>query len=170
MGEYESEYGYEDYGTDPGYDPDAIAQQAANDVANAVAPILQQQQNAIAQLTAIGQMQAQKYALEHNDEEQRNAQEAQRIARERVGPGFWDANKDQLADYLDAHEELLPESRLGSAEAIADGLVTAARLYQQDAEKEAAAANRRLQDKHLAEMKGALNRSSYEHMVREVQG
>jgi hypothetical protein len=53
MSDYEDEYGYSDYGHNTGegdyetYDPEAIARGAAEQALGAVAPYLQQQQQAI---------------------------------------------------------------------------------------------------------------------------
>jgi hypothetical protein len=163
-----SEHGYEEYGYDTPesyeVDADAIAQQAAETVHQAYAPIIQQQQQELQRLSALTQFTALKGLQEMQSAEEKTAQQARNLARETVGPQAWDAHEQNLAAYLEQNPELLPESKLGDAEATAGALLNARRMYQEDLAREARRRNDERADANVAEMKQSLNESSWQHM------
>jgi hypothetical protein len=158
-----------------GYDPQAIADAAAESVHQAYYPVIAGYENRLSnveQLTA-AQLAARDMAAEQQQAaaDEQLVAEAVDIARQRLDqaykPGWFDRNRENIRQELDARPGLLPDASLGETPAqIADGIEMAARkLYS-----EAVAEHQRQRDERnaaeIAEMKGALDKT---HSIRIVK-
>jgi hypothetical protein len=154
-----SEYGYEDYGVDEGYDPNEIAQAAAEQVAAAYAPVIGGLQQQVQQLGGLVAATAQQQDWKFEQEQQTTANEALKAAEARHPWMGSPENRKQFGAFLEERTELLPPRLMesGDRDSMVQAIDAAAQEYEREQALESARANERRAQAHIDD----INKSNF---------